>query len=91
MTYEEFETEVYPRIWREAHAAGVVAREQGLPRVCNLQGSPFCTPSGKVLKVYLSAWEQGWDNYDPIPAVFKKMEAVLDNMPLRPCTAEDLE
>lgn len=46
-------------------------------------------PSGKVLKVYQSAWEQGWDNYK-IPEVFQHVENVLKAMPLRPCIEEDL-
>lgn len=85
----KFETETYPRIWHAAYDAGVEARKQGLPRTCNLQESPFCLPSGNVLKVYRSAWEQGWDGYS-IPNEFKHVEAVLNNMPLRPFTHEDI-
>lgn len=91
MTYEDFERDIYPRIWREAYNAGSKARDQGLPRSCNLSGRPFVTPGGSVLKVYRSVWEQGWDNDQGIPAVFRQMEAALDNAPMRPCTPEDLE
>jgi hypothetical protein len=58
----KFETETYPRIMQSAYAFGVEAKRQRLPRICNLQGSPFCSQSGHILKVYLSAWEQGWDD-----------------------------
>lgn len=57
----KFETEIYPKIWNLAYNAGVVAKHQGLPRICNLQGRLFITPSGNILKVYKSAWEKGWD------------------------------
>jgi hypothetical protein len=85
----KFETETYPRIWHSAYDAGVEARKQGLPRTCTLQGSLFCTPSGDILKVYLSAWNQGWDGYK-IPEEFGHVEAALKNMPLRQCKPEDL-
>lgn len=58
---EKFETETYPRIWHLAYDAGVEAKNEGLPRICNLKESPFVTPSGNILIVYKSAWEQGWD------------------------------
>lgn len=90
MTYEEFERDIYPRIWHLAYDAGVEAREQGLPRICNLNDKHFITPGGNILKVYRSAWEQGWDNYK-IPDEFRQVESVLNNMPTRPCTVEDLE
>jgi len=56
-----FETEVYPRIWRSAWYAGQAAKLIGMSRECNLQGSLFCTATGTILKVYKSAWEQGYD------------------------------
>ena len=59
----KFETETYPHIWHIVYDIGVDARKRGLPRTCTLRGLPFCTPSGNILKVYLSAWEQGWDSY----------------------------
>lgn len=85
----KFERETYPRIWRSAYAAGVEARTQGLPRLCNMKDSTFCTPSGEVLKPYKSAWEQGWDGYK-IPEEFQHVENVLKAMPLHQCTEEDL-
>jgi hypothetical protein len=80
--FYKWETEIYPKIWREAYDLGVAAFKAGLPRVCNL-GESFRTPSGSILKVYKSAWEQGWDGYS-IPGIFGQMEAVLKDMPLRP-------
>lgn len=58
---EDFFTQTYPRIWHEAYAQGVNAKLNGLPRDCNLIDIQFLTPSGNKLKVYKSAWEQGWD------------------------------
>jgi hypothetical protein len=86
--FEKWEREVYPRLWHLAYDVGVKARADGLPRVCNLEGSPHCH-NGNVLKVYKSAWEQGWDGYK-IPAEFAQMEATLNQMPLRKMTEEDL-
>lgn len=83
-----FETVEYPRIWHLANDAGKEARKQGLPRVCNLKDSPFCH-NGNILKVYKSAWEQGYDDWE-IPAVFKQMEAAVNQMPLRPMEEKDL-
>jgi hypothetical protein len=62
--YIKFETEIYPRIWNLAYNAGFEARDKGLPRICNLNSSPFVTPSGNILRVYKSAWEGGWDSWD---------------------------
>lgn len=56
-----FETVTYPKIWRRAFDLGVEARAAGLPFDCNLQGKPFCH-NNKCLKVYKSAWEQGWES-----------------------------
>lgn len=78
---KDFFTEVYPHNWKLAYDAGVEARKQGFSRICNLRESIFYTPSGKILKVYLSAWEQGWDGYK-IPEIFKQMETVINSMPL---------
>ena len=103
MTYEQWEREIFPKMWRTAYDAGVEARKQGLPRTdveINLWSMPlatgilpqvncdFCT-SGGVLKVYKSAWEQGWDGYK-IPEIFKQVESVLNNMPLHKMTEEEL-
>lgn len=87
-SYEHFEREIYPKLWHLAYDAGVEARENGLPRICNLEGSPHCH-NGKALKPYKSAWEQGWDNWK-IPEIFTQMETSLDQMPLRPCETRDL-
>jgi hypothetical protein len=78
----EFE-ELYRLNWQLAYDEGVRAYEAGLPRNCVLQNKPFVTPSGNVLKVYKSAWEQGWDGHK-IPSIFGEMEAILIKMPLRP-------
>ena len=59
---EEFETKTYPQLWYIAFNLGIQAKKEGYPKVCNLQDSRFITPSGKILKVYESAWKQGWDN-----------------------------
>ena len=75
----KFETETYPRLWRLAYDAGEVARKIGLPRKCNLATSEHCH-YGNVLKVYQSAWHQGYDGWQ-IPAIFAKMEATLDQLP----------
>lgn len=87
-SFIKFETETYPQIWHSAYEMGVNARKQGMPRVCTLQGSPFCTPSGNVLKVYLSAWEQGWDEYE-MPEEFVNVESVLKDMTLHQYKADD--
>lgn len=61
--------------FRKAYQFGEQARNSGLPRECNL-GQEFRTLSGDVLKVYKSAWEQGWDSLN-IPAIFLQMEDKL--------------
>jgi hypothetical protein len=61
-SWTKFETETYPRIWHLAYNLGAKAKKQALPRICNLKEEPFITPSGDILKVYRSAWEQGWDH-----------------------------
>lgn len=76
---EHFLSEVYPKIWHKAYDAGEKARKEGLPRVCNL-GEGFVTPGDNILKVYKSAWEQGWDGYK-IPEIFGRMEKILDELP----------
>lgn len=60
---EDFFSRTYPSIWRKAYLLGNAAREAELPRECNLTDELFLTPSGAILKVYKSAWEQGWDHY----------------------------
>lgn len=80
--FHKWETEIYPQIWWEAYAYGESAREEELPRECNLSDPQFI--SGKtILRVYKSAWEQGYDGYK-IPAIFGQMEAVVNELPLRP-------
>jgi hypothetical protein len=56
----QWETEVYHRVWHLAYQAGRAARDQDLPRICNLEGRPFCH-NDNILKPYKSAWEQGYD------------------------------
>lgn len=80
--YFTWETETYPRLWRLAYDAGTEAKMQGHPRDCNLKDLPWTTPSGQILKVYKSAWEQGWDQFE-VPSIFKDMESVLQTMPLK--------
>ncbi len=80
MTIEKFESEVYPKLWHLAYDAGIEARTAGLPRQCVLNSEQHCH-NGKVLKVYKSAWEQGWDGYK-IPDEFKKVEKYLNELPL---------
>ena len=55
-----FEDEIYPRMCDKARRLGQMARESGLPRVCNLV-EEYITPSGGILKVYLQRWLQGYD------------------------------
>ena len=82
-----FETVTYPKMHAEAKALGDQAREDGLPRECNLTGK--FAHEGTILKDYKSAWEQGYDKWE-IPGVFKQMEDHLKEQPLRPMTEEDL-
>jgi len=77
---DTFFTETYPYIWHLAYDAGENARNKGLPRVCNLKCWPYCY-NENILKVYKSAWEQGWDGYK-IPEIFGRMEAMAREMPL---------
>jgi len=67
MSLEQFLDETYPQIWREAWQLGRTACEEGLSRECDLSDDQFITPSGAILKVYQSAWEQGWDGRNPPP------------------------
>jgi hypothetical protein len=68
--------------WNKAYALGEAAQKEGKPRVCDLGERCFVTPSGTILKVYKSAWEQGYDGWK-IPAIFTEMEKALDKLPLR--------
>ena len=56
---EDIRKAISPK-WREAFGLGILARLKGWPRECNL-GEGFLTPGGVILKVYKSAWEQGYD------------------------------
>jgi len=57
------------KLWQEAFKEGNIARNAGLLRICNLTDDRFLTPGREILKVYKSAWEQGWDVKDrPISA-----------------------
>ena len=49
-------------LWSEAWHLGNEAKKAGRPRECNLSEDKFITPRGSILKVYKSAWEQGYDN-----------------------------
>jgi hypothetical protein len=60
-----WEDEIYPRICNEATRLGQIARESGLPRVCNL-GEEYQTPSGEFLTVYLQKWMLGYDGLKPV-------------------------
>lgn len=62
-SFQKFVEEIYPRICAEAYKLGVKAKNDGLPRICNLCSEPYITPSGNVLKVYKEVWESGWDNW----------------------------
>lgn len=85
-SWVQFETEIYPRLWVLAYNKGMNARDSGYPRICNLDGE-HCH-NGNPLKVYKSAWEQGWDRYS-IAEEFRLVEALLAQMPLRPLNNED--
>lgn len=86
----KWEREIYPRNWKLAYDIGKQAKEYGLPRTCNLEGEPFCYGENKILKVYKSAWEQGYDGTSIMSAEFKQAEQHLNKMPLRPMQLEDL-
>lgn len=86
MSIWEFENVTYPRLWHIAFDAGRKASEDGLPRECNMTRAIYLEhvlENGNILKVYKSAWEQGWDN-DKIPSVFTQMENLLKQMPTEP-------
>ena len=82
MDYHEWELTVYPKLFNNAKQIGRKAKESGLPRICNLPNE-FRTPNGDILRVWLSAWEQGYDNYNPIPECFKQVEAILNFVPTK--------
>jgi hypothetical protein len=48
------------KIWNTAYQLGAKARDRGRPMDCDLTAKKYLTPSGEILKVYKSAWEQGW-------------------------------
>lgn len=54
-----WETVEYPKKWESAYSAGVLARENGLPRECNL--GPEFKHNGVILKPWVSAWQCGYD------------------------------
>jgi hypothetical protein len=87
MDYFTWENEVYPKMWAEAYAAGSSAREQGLPRQCNLEDKFLW--KGEALKPWLSAWNQGYDGYK-IPQEFRQMEEALSQMPMRSLRPDDI-
>ncbi len=85
-SFNKWESETYPKIWHEAYEYGEKAKAEGLPRECNLSDTKFV--SGKtILKVWKSAWEQGYDGYK-IPAEFRQVEEALNKLPLRPMNEE---
>lgn len=77
-----WESEIHPKICSEARRLGQIARENGLPRVCNL-GKEYQTRSGAFLKVYLEPWLQGYDGRDPNRELeeFIKVENHLATLP----------
>lgn len=81
----KWESEVYPKICAEVRRLGQIARESGLPRVCNL-GEEYQTLSGEFLNVYLQAWMQGYDGRDPNRQLeeFIKVENHLATLPTTP-------
>lgn len=61
----DFDKVIYEAIhdrWEQAWRIGYSAYKDGLLRQCNLASEGFVTPGGHILKVYKSAWEQGWDS-----------------------------
>jgi hypothetical protein len=60
--FEEWLLNDYPIIWHEAYNIGFNAKKLGLSRVCNLSehDEKFCH-NGIPMKVWQSAWEQGYD------------------------------
>jgi|688.fasta_scaffold1603182_2 hypothetical protein len=91
VNYLKWESEVYPKIRAECRRLGQIARENGLPRVCNMED--YKTPSGEYLRVYLEAWLQGYDGIDPNRELeeFRKVEKYLDTLPLHKLNDEDLQ
>lgn len=87
--FEKWLSEEYPKIWHEAYAYGELAREEGLPRECNLLNHSKFGHGDNILKPWKSAWEQGYDGYK-IPAVFGQMENYLNQLPTRPLEKEDI-
>ena len=85
MNMFKWESEIHPRMCREARRLGQIARESGLPRVCNL-GEEFQTPSGAFLRVYIDPWMQGYDGLDPNRELeeFIKVENYLATLPTTP-------
>lgn len=81
MNYWDWETEVYPQMHAEATAAGKQAREEGLPRECNLIDPEFIH-NGEPLRLWKKIWEQGYDGWS-IPPIFQQMERVLNKMPMK--------
>jgi hypothetical protein len=75
---EEIRKAISPK-WHQAYALGDAAQRAGKPKECDL-GEGFQTPGGSILKVYKSAWEQGYDGWK-VPEIFTQMEKVLDTMP----------
>lgn len=54
--------EIYKQNWHLAYNLGIEARNKNLSNICNLTDKQFLTPSGIILKVYKSAWDQGYGN-----------------------------
>jgi hypothetical protein len=84
MNMFKWESEVYPKIRAECRRLGQVARESGLPRVCNMEDHK--TSSGEYLRVFLEAWLQGYDGRDPNRELeeFMKVENYLATLPTTP-------
>ena len=60
---QRFMSETYPKLWHLAFNEGYKARDNGHPKICNLQDVQF-GHFGQVLKPYVSAWHQGYETRD---------------------------
>ena len=88
MNMYEWESDVYPKLCAEARRSGQIARESGLPRVCNCKA-----PNGEITRVFQKQWLEGYDGIDPNRQLeeFVKVENCLATLPLRHLTPADLD
>lgn len=90
--YQDFQAFLdgpYKENCQKAYDLGVQARKAGLPKVCDVTDDPKLCHNGKMLKEYERAWRAGWDGYK-VPQEFVQMEQILQNIPTRPMTEEDI-